>query len=334
MHEILLIVAPVAGLVLLGFVAAKLNYLPEAAIAGLPAIAFKVTMPALIFRAFLSVDELRSAPEAMIYVYVGTVAIIWVLVSLLTVALLRRPAADAAPISMATCFSNSVMLGLPLSLSAFGPQSTIPAAIIIAIDTPLMWLVAVTQIELALPGGRRFSLAALRPVIIRLFTNPIILATLAGVSGRLAELELSRAPERFIDLLAGAAVPVALFAMGMTLSTFSLRWSDTDTMRYDGLQASADADDRSSSGALCMATTAGLVCYSRVVCSIAGWCEPVLICSAVRACPRNTFGIDCRHNYAFAGNSLCHTLFNKKRLPDFWLEQDRSEWSHRSTCPL
>lgn len=223
MHEILLIVAPVAGLVLLGFVAAKLNCLPEAAIAGLPAFAFKVTMPALIFRAFLSVNELPSAPEAMIYVYFGTVAIIWVLISLLTVALLRRPAADAAPISMATSFSNSVMLGLPLSLSAFGPESTISAAIIIAIDTPLMWLVAVTQIEFALAGERRFSLAALRPVIIRLFTNPIILATLAGVSGRFAGLELSGVPERFIDLLAGAAVPVALFAMGMTLSTFSLR---------------------------------------------------------------------------------------------------------------
>ncbi len=223
MHEILMIVAPVAGLVLLGYAAARSNYLPEAAIAGLPAFAFKVTMPALIFRAFLSVDELPAAPEAMIAVYFGAVAIVWIAITILTIVLLRRPAADAPPISMATSFSNSVMLGLPLSLSAFGPESTIPAAIIIAIDTPIMWLVAVTQIEVALAGERRFSFAALKPVIVRLFTNPIILATLAGVSGRLAGLQLHGIPERFIDLLAGAAVPTALFAMGMTLSTFRLQ---------------------------------------------------------------------------------------------------------------
>lgn len=222
MSEIILIVAPIAGLVLLGWFVAKTGYLPAEAISVLPAFAFRVTMPALIFRAFVSVDELPSSPQTMIVVYFGAVAIVWVLASLATTFVLRRPAPDAAPIAMASSFSNTVMLGLPLSYAAFGPEAAIPAAIIIAIDTPLMWLAAVLHIEVALHGKRGLSLQAVKPIFARLITNPIIISTLTGVAARLGGLQLGELPTRFIDLLADAAVPTALFALGMSLSTFRL----------------------------------------------------------------------------------------------------------------
>ena len=223
MTEIILIVAPVAGLVLLGWSTARSGYLPPEAVAVLPAFAFKVTMPALIFRAFVTVEELPSAPESMIAVYFGAVAIVWILTSLVVVYVLRRPPPDAAPIAMASSFSNSVMLGLPLSIAAFGDAATIPAAIIIAIDTPLMWLAAVIHIELALNGRRGVKLEAVKPIMARLATNPIIVATLAGVIARLAGLQLDDLSRRFLDLLADAAVPTALLALGMSLSGFRMQ---------------------------------------------------------------------------------------------------------------
>ena len=222
MSEIVLIVAPVAGLVLLGWVVAKTGYLPAEAVSVLPAFAFRVTMPALIFRAFVSVDSLPSSPQAMIIVYFGAVAVIWLLATIATTVLLARPAPDAAPIAMASSFSNTVMLGLPLSLAAFGAEAAIPAAIIIAIDTPVMWLAAVLHIELALHGRSGLRFATVKPIILRLLTNPIIIATLTGVVARLAGLQLDELPARFIDLLADAAVPTALFALGMSLSAFRL----------------------------------------------------------------------------------------------------------------
>ncbi len=223
MIEIALIVAPVAGLVLLGWTVAWSGYLPRDATTVLPAFAFKVTMPALIFRAFVTVEELPSAPESMIAVYFGAVAIVWVLTSLVVVFVLRRPPPDAAPIAMASSFSNTVMLGLPLSIAAFGDAATIPAAIIIAIDTPLMWLAAVIQIEFALNGRRGVNLMAVKPILVRLATNPIIVATLTGVVARLAGLQLDDLSRRFLDLLADAAVPTALLALGMSLAGFRLQ---------------------------------------------------------------------------------------------------------------
>ena len=222
MQEIVLIVAPVSLLVLFGWLAGRFGYLPDSAATALPAFAFKVTMPALIFRAFLSVDELPTAPQSMVFVYFGGVAAIWLLTTIVTIVVLRRPAPDAAPISMATSFSNSVMLGLPLSFAAFGPEAAIPAAIIIAIDTPVMWLVAVFHIEATLQRERGFNPAVLFPIFRRLFTNPIIISTIAGVTARLAGLEIGPLPTRLLDLLADAAVPTALFALGLTLSTFRL----------------------------------------------------------------------------------------------------------------
>ncbi len=222
MNEIILIVAPVAALVLLGWCAGRFRYLPETAARALPAFAFKVTMPALIFRAFLAVDNLPASPEAMIYAYFGGVAIVWLVTTLVVAHLLRRPAADAPPIAMASSFSNTVMLGLPLSYAAFGPSAAIPAAIIIAIDTPVMWLAAVLHIELALRREQGLRLAAIAPIFQSLVSNPIILATLSGILARYAGLELDALPARILDLLADAAVPTALFALGLSLSTFRL----------------------------------------------------------------------------------------------------------------
>ena len=222
MYDIILIVAPVAALVLLGWCAGKFDYLPPQASSILPAFAFRVTMPALIIRAFLSVEHLPAAPEAMVAVYFGAVTIVWLLTTLLVILVLRRATPDAAPISMGATFSNSVMLGLPLSFAAFGPEAAIPAAIIIAIDTPLMWLAAVLQIEVSQASGRASLGSALKPVFGRLLTNPIILATLAGVAWRIAGVQLGEVPSRFLDLLADAAVPTALVALGLSLSTFRL----------------------------------------------------------------------------------------------------------------
>jgi malonate transporter and related proteins len=70
--------------------------------------------------------------------------------------------------------------------------------------------------------GRGVSLDALRGVARDIATNPIVFSLVLGLAGRMAGLELPALPERLLALLGQAAVPAALFALGMILSTFRL----------------------------------------------------------------------------------------------------------------
>jgi predicted permease len=123
---------------------------------------------------------------------------------------------------MASCFSNLVFLGLPLSVGAFGSDAALPAALIVAVNTPLLWFSAMLQME----WGNRASGASycrlLGDLARSLLKNPIILALIAGAGWRASGIALPAIPDQFLELLGDCAVPVALFALGLSLSTYGL----------------------------------------------------------------------------------------------------------------
>jgi malonate transporter and related proteins len=218
---VLAIVTPVFALMGLGYLAARLKYLPDAAGPALAQFAFKVAMPAMLFRAMLTAAPMQASPFRLLAAYFIAVAAIWIVATLIVAHALRKPAEDQAPLAMASTFGNTVMLGIPIAVMAFGPESTTLLAIIIAVETPVMWIAGTLHMEFA-RRGRGLSLDALGGVAKDIATNPIVLSLLLGLAGRMAGLELPALPERLLALLGQAAVPAALFALGMILSTFKL----------------------------------------------------------------------------------------------------------------
>jgi malonate transporter and related proteins len=226
MLAILNIVAPVFGILGLGFMAAQLRYLSDGAGRVIAEFAFKVAMPALLFRAMLAIGPLPGSPWKLIAAYSGAVAIMWVLTTILTHVLLRRPAIDAPAIAMGVCFGNTVMLGVPLAITAFGPEAAAPVALLISIDTPILWIIATLHIEAVRRGtsGTGVSpLAALRGVIVDLLRNPIVLPLIAGTLWRFTGLGLPKVADRLLEMLGAAAVPAALFSLGLSLAAYEIK---------------------------------------------------------------------------------------------------------------
>jgi predicted permease len=203
----------------LGVLAAKLKVLPDGAGSVLAQFGFKIAMPALLFRAMLSSGAMQGSPWRLLAAYFLASACIWCLASFAAWLLLRRAAEDQAPLAMGSAFGNTVMLGVPIAITAFGPEVTAPAALLIAVETPLLWILATLHMEAA-KRGARISPAALAGVLKDLATNPIVVSLVLGLAGRAAGLTIPDVPDRILALLGQAAVPTALFAMGMTLSTF------------------------------------------------------------------------------------------------------------------
>ncbi len=223
MLQILLLIAPIFCLIALGFVVAKARYLVDGAVRGLVDYGYKVAMPAMLVRAMAEVRDVPVSPLHLIGAYGLGILSTWILASLAAVLLLRRPSEDAPSLSMGSCFGNGVMLGIPLILSAFGPDAATPIAFLISIETALLWTLGMTQYEVASRGWRAVSLSGFGGILTSVFRNPIVLSILVGLALRFADIKMPEMPDKILALIGQSAIPVSLFALGMALAAYQIR---------------------------------------------------------------------------------------------------------------
>lgn len=207
---------PFFALIVLGWVAVRSRLLPEATVPGLNGFVFYVTLPALLF------DEVSDAPTAeltdprfLVAYYLPTLGLL-LGTAVVSRRLLRTEGRHAIVQGMCACWSNSGYMGIPLLLTFAGPAAALPAVLVLVFDNLLTSPLSIAVLEST--GGRR---AALAPTLSRTFRNlarhPLILATAAGIAGGLTTVSPPTPVQSVIDLLAGATVPCALFALGGSL---------------------------------------------------------------------------------------------------------------------
>ncbi|MEO1695354.1 MAG: AEC family transporter [Pseudomonadota bacterium] len=222
MLEIIRIVVPFFGLIGLGFALLKVGYLSRDTGRYVTEFAVKVAMPVFLFRAMISIGTFEGSPFLLVAAYFAATAVTWLLAAVLTWSILRRPQTDAASLAMGATFSNSVMLGVPLALLAFGPSAAAPAALLISLDTPLLWIAATLHLESFRKNRDGSLFAALGGIAFNLVKNPIIAGLLAGTAFRLSGLTLPPLLDKTTELIAAAAVPAMLLGLGMSIATYKL----------------------------------------------------------------------------------------------------------------
>ncbi len=223
MLAILTIVTPVFGIMLAGWLTERWRYLPEGSAKTIALFSFNVAMPAFLFRAMQGIGEVPEAPWKFVVAYFGGSVLVWIAAALVAKFVLRRSAADGAAISMGSCFGNTVMLGIPLALTAFGPEAAAPIGILVSLDSLVLWVIATLHIEWASRQERTTPFfKALGGVILDLLRNPVVMGIVVGTIWRVAGLGVPELADRFLALLGQAAVPSGLFALGMSLATYRI----------------------------------------------------------------------------------------------------------------
>jgi len=118
---------------------------------------------------------------------------------------------------LAAAYGNIGYMGPGLALIAFGEEAAVPVALIFCFENIMHFAIAPTMMALA--GGEKRSPGALALDVLRkIVLHPFIIATAIGVAGAYFEVRPPVPVERFLDYLARAAAPCALFAMGVTLA--------------------------------------------------------------------------------------------------------------------
>jgi hypothetical protein len=224
MTEVLLIVAPVFGAIVLGLVSARTGYVADSTGKAMVEFALRIAIPALLFRMIATSPAPAASPLAIWGAFFGAIVSVWIAATLATRLLLRRSAEDAAVVSLASCFGNLIQVSLPITLARFGPEAAVPMALIFLLELAAMWLAATLQMELARSSGRESRLGAmLRGIALDLVRNPIIAATFAGAAWRMTGLGLAPLADELLRWVGQAAAPAAVFALGTQLARFELK---------------------------------------------------------------------------------------------------------------
>lgn len=220
-----LIVAPVFALIAAGYASVLFRFVSEGAHKGISEFAFSIAIPALLFRTIVVSEFPDVSPWRMWGAYYGALALVWITALAISAVLRERreDREDGVVFAIGSVYGNIVMLGIPLVLSALGNEAAGPMSLILSVNTPLLWLCGILQVELVSRKRTGSPLAVIRPVLADLARNPLMLAIGFGVVWRFTGLGLNSVVDKTVELLAQAGSPAALIALGITLFRFEVK---------------------------------------------------------------------------------------------------------------
>ncbi|MBB5775545.1 AEC family transporter [Nonomuraea jabiensis] len=169
-------------------------------------LAFFVATPALMFATVSKADlHILFSPVLLTEVVaVACVQLVYVLVARLAWGRDRREATIGA---LASSYVNAGNLGVPISIYVLGDGALVAPIL-------LFQLIVLTPVSFLIldKGARSVRAALLLP-----FRNPLTVASLLGLVLAITGFSLPVLVMRPVELLGGAAVPVALLAYGLSL---------------------------------------------------------------------------------------------------------------------
>ncbi|MGZ8260894.1 MAG: AEC family transporter [Caldimonas sp.] len=223
MQAILAVTIPFFGLVLLGWIAARLHWLPGSAIPGLNAYVLFFALPCMLFGFGSSLPIDRLADPVLIAIYLAAALSVVALTVALT---LGRPGRDGVSLrdagfgALVAAFPNSGFMGVPLLVALLGETAAGPVIGAIVVD-----LVFTSTICLALAqsqshrgsGGDRNLLRAAALSLRGALTNPLPGAIALGAVFAVTGSALPSSLAQIVRMLGESATPVALFTVGTVL---------------------------------------------------------------------------------------------------------------------
>jgi hypothetical protein len=211
-------VLPVFGLVGCGYLAGRLGLVTQASSLALNQFVYAFALPAMLFIAVYrgSLEEILSGGFllAVILATLGT-ALVGFLLSRWSQATLAESTLRALNAS----FANTGYLGIPLVTVAYGERAALPAALATVATNIVSFALAIVLLELFVEPRRGGVHRALAGVA----RSPLIWPIALALACVYLNIKLPLPVERFATLLAAAAGPCALFAIGLFVSQLSIR---------------------------------------------------------------------------------------------------------------
>ena len=191
----------------------------DGAVDGVWRFAQSLALPVLLFKNVATLDLARAfAPGLLLSFYIGAFTSFGVGFFGARI-VFRRALPDAVAIAFACTFSNSLLLGVPITERAYGAEALAGNFAIIGIHAPLIYTFGIILMEWArtreTPGASHATLV--RQVVRGVFTQPLVVGLAAGFTVNLTGLPQPGVLAAAVEMMARAALPAALFGLGGVL---------------------------------------------------------------------------------------------------------------------
>jgi predicted permease len=216
MQTLLEVILPVFFVISFGYVAVWQKLFPESGIDGLMRFTQSFAIPCLLFQAISGIDLSTSFDAALLGSFYAGAAICFFLGFFGARTLFHRDWEDCVAIGFCCLFSNSVLLGLPITERAYGADALTGNFAIIAIHSPFCYGLGITAMEIARNRGESPIVMA-RAVFRAMFRNALVLAIALGFVVNLSGVPIPGVVDDGLSLVVRAALPTALFALGGVL---------------------------------------------------------------------------------------------------------------------
>lgn len=182
---------------------------------------FSVAVPALLFRLMSGFESLPAVDARLLVAYFGATLLVYAVAVGVGRVLFALDGAAASVFGTGSVFANTVLLGVPLVRVTLG-ETAIPAiSLVIIFNALILWTLVTLSVEWA--RYRHASLAGFAATARGVIANPVVGSILAGTAFGYSGLALPGWAGSALAMLADAAVPMSLVALGMSLNEYGVR---------------------------------------------------------------------------------------------------------------
>jgi malonate transporter and related proteins len=220
--EIAGLVLPVFAIIVTGWLAGWLGYISRSLADVLVHFAYNVAMPALLF-VTTAQEEARNLLEwRFLLAFGGGSLLCFALVFWAVRVAWGRDLAGSTMVGMTAAMTNTGFVALPILHAIYGQPAVLPAAVATVFVAAVMFPLAVILLESDRHDVRAPSASSV-VLVKQIVLNPMVLSTLVGLAWAIAGFPIPAPLAAYMNILAGALTPCALFAIGLGLSLEGLR---------------------------------------------------------------------------------------------------------------
>jgi predicted permease len=217
MDALINVVLPVFGIILTGYLAGRFEALGPESAAALNRFVFYFALPCalFIFTARAPIDKIFNWPFIGAFV---SGALLTLLIALIVGRFWfhHHDVATLCMVGLTAGWGNYGYMGLPLLLTAYGPDGALPTIVSTLSAIILFVATAIVLLEVIRASGPS-TLRVATYLAGTLLRNPLVISPLLGILFSMAALPLPKVASNYLDLMAAAVAPAALFALGLSL---------------------------------------------------------------------------------------------------------------------
>lgn len=225
MNILIEIVSPFFGFILIGYIFGRVFNGTDEGLFWLNKFIIYLAVPSLLFALLAKSSIEEMANVSFIFVTTSITICIFVICFIYLTWFRKKRFGDSSLLAASASYGNVGYMGIPLMVALLGEEAIIPATLILIFDS-MTHFILVPFIAARNDGGTR--LMRLAKSIGEILKNPFLTASILGAIVAIYKIELPILVTSLTVQLGQAAIPTALFSLGVSLAMAKFSGLTTD----------------------------------------------------------------------------------------------------------